>query len=446
MSRRALAIALSCALVASANAAAANPLDTFGFGSRASAMGSAVAADATDFSAVYYNPAALVGAKGLDLSIGYLYASHHLSINGHDSRVDPVRGLVGGFVAPGEVLGLPFAFGIATHVPDDRLSRVRTLRQETPRWELYDNRSQLLYLASDLAIRPVRWLEVGGGITYLAATRGRLDITGTADIARPTDSQLRHEVDADLTPVRYPQAGIRVLPSDDVAFALVYRGQSKLRLALDAYLHGQVKAAGILVPAAYSLETRTIDAFIPQQLVLGSSVKLARRRLHIDFDVTWVNWAAYESATARSTAHFDVQVPAGIPLAIPPDPKPTQILPPEFQNRLVPHVGVEYLVAVGDSVELPVRAGYVYEKSPVPPQTGITNFVDADRHVLSAGTGVRLAHPSAELPGDVRIDLHVQYSLLPERVVLKTNPADFVGDYRASGNLLAGGATLSLGF
>ena len=57
----------------------ANPLDAFGFGSRAAAMGGAVAADVSDFSANYYNPAGLALAHGFELTVGYIRADHSLS-------------------------------------------------------------------------------------------------------------------------------------------------------------------------------------------------------------------------------------------------------------------------------------------------------------------------------------------------------------------------------
>src|SRR5439155_17054347 len=110
-------------------AARANPLDLFGFGSRETAMGNAAAADASVFSASYYNAAGLARARRMELLVGYFYAAHSLSMNGKDNDVDPVRGLVGGLVAPGKIAGVPFAFGIALHLPDDRISRVRALRQ-----------------------------------------------------------------------------------------------------------------------------------------------------------------------------------------------------------------------------------------------------------------------------------------------------------------------------
>src|SRR5687767_10708176 len=77
--------------------------DTYGFGSRATAMGGAVSADATDFSAAYYNPAGLVGATGVSVSVGYLYAANNLRMNGLDNGVASAHGLVGGLVAPGKL-------------------------------------------------------------------------------------------------------------------------------------------------------------------------------------------------------------------------------------------------------------------------------------------------------------------------------------------------------
>ena len=113
--RRALLLVLALATTAKAN-----PADTYGFGSRSTAMGGAVSASARDFSANYYNPSGLALARGTDLSVGYVRVDHHLSMNGVDSRADPVHGIVGGIVAPGSFGTLPFAFGIATLLNENR--------------------------------------------------------------------------------------------------------------------------------------------------------------------------------------------------------------------------------------------------------------------------------------------------------------------------------------
>lgn len=445
MARR---LALGLALLLGGSRAAASPADTFGLGSRSTALGSAVSADVRDFSASYYNPSGLALARGLDLTAGYYYASHSLEMNGHDSRVDPVRGIVGGLVAPGSIGFLPFAFGIATFLPDDRLSRARASRQEDPRWVLYDNRTQLIFISANLAIRPVEWLSIGGGLTYLAATRGAFGISGTAVLPAGNrteyDSQLRHEVDADLTTERYPQFGVTLRPTERLDLALVYRHQAAIELDVDAELSGTVDATLIKVPARYTLDSYTVNAFIPRQIVLGESFRPVDE-LSINLDLKWVEWSAFKSPVSRSRTTLDVNVPPGL-IELPPNPKPTQLEEPGFSNRIVPELGVEYRLEVTRDLVLPLRAGYVYERSPVPDQTGVTNYVDTDRHVLSFGTGVVLREPGALLPGNVRFDTHAQWSILPTRVTLKENPADYVGDYRARGSILNVGATVSLGF
>lgn len=450
-----LPVALAAALAA--GPARAHAPDTYGLGARGAAMGGALVADATDFSASYYNPAGLAGATGLGLSIGYAYASNHLRANGRDSGVRDVHGISGGLVAPGEVLGVPFAFGLATFLPDDGLSRITAIRQETPRWELYDDRLSVLYLAASVAVRPLPFLEIGGGVAFLASTRGRFSVTGRADALSPYDSALRHEVDADLTSIRTPQLGARVRAGDLGFVGVAYRGEAKLPLSIDARLEGVVDFAGIEVPLLYELESRTVDAFLPRQVVVGASFQRIEG-LRVNVDVTWVDWSSYESPVARTRAHLEAAPPPELPLDLPDDPRPTPVVPLRFADRLVPRLGVEYVVPVAGglraagqragrrAVELPLRAGYVYERSPVPPQRGVTNTIDADRHTFSLGAGVVLSRPLEELPGSLRIDAHGQLSVLPEVVVEKDNPADLVGDYRVDGSMVSLGATVTAAF
>jgi len=455
--RTALLLPALAALLVASIAARANEADAYGLGSRAAALGGAVAADATDFSGNYYNPAALVGAPGVSLSIGYIHVENHLRIDDRDNAVAPAHGLVGGLVAPGKLFGVPFAFGIGTYLPDAGLSRIKALRQETPRWALYDERASIVFLAANLAVRPLPWLDLGGGVAFLAATKGRFAISGTADVLHPYDSQLRHEVDADLTSIRYPLIGARIKIGELGYLGLVYRGETKIKLSIDANLLGNVDFAGVQIPLLYNLASRTVDAFLPQQVVLGASFqKIAH--LRVNFDLTFVNWAAYESPTALTNAHLALDLPPGTTLIkLPADPKPTLVLAPRFENRFVPRLGVEYTLPLAGAVrrvheedhrlfEIPLRAGYVFERSPVPPQVGVTNFVDADRHTLSLGTGLVVNAPFAEMPGHIALDVHGQLSVLPERVTHKDNAADFVGDYRASGTMLGLGSTLSAVF
>ncbi len=449
--RRSTRLALVLAALAlPPGSANANPADAFGLGSRGTAMGGAVAADVSDFSANYYNPAGLARATNLELSIGYMRADHFLYTNGTDNMVDPVKGLVGGVVAPGKLFDVPFAFGVGVLLPDDHLSGVLALPQDQPRWALYDN-SQRLYIAANLAVSPFSWLQVGGGVGFMAATEGTLSISGSAAIQEPTSSQLRHEVDADLTAIRYPQLGARVELSDRVALALVYRGQYREGLNLGAVLDGDIKltpTGGSLTTAYYALQTASVDSFLPQQLVLGTSFKVTRD-LHANLDLTYINWSAYPSPAASLDVKLDIPPPAGgwpAGIAPPTTPAPTAILPIDMHDTLVPHLGVEWRAFEKARWEGFVRAGYEFDKSPIPEQTGQTNYIDRDRHAFSFGLGLRFIRLLRELPGDVRIDGHAQLSELFQGVTLKSNPADLVGDYTAGGHIWNLGGTLTVGF
>jgi long-subunit fatty acid transport protein len=446
-----LVLAVTFAVLGPARGARANPVDSFGLGSRSTAMAGAVAADVSDFSANYYNPAGLARATELELSVGYMRADHFLYTNGVNNQVDPVKGLVGGIVAPGNLFHVPFALGVALMLPDDRLSRVVALPQGQPVWELYDNRNQRLYVATNLAISPFPWLQLGGGVAFMAATEGQLSITGQAAVLDPTGSQLRHEVDADLTAIRYPQIGIQVTPSKRVSLALVYRGQFTENLDLSATLKGDIKLSPTGAPlttAFYAIQTDSVDDFQPQQAVLGSSF-LVTDDLRVNFDITYVNWSSYIAPVAALDVTLNIPPPkGGWPAGIvpPTTPVPIAVVPIDMHDTVVPHLGVEWRAFDHAKWQGFVRGGYEYDRTPIPPQTGLTNYIDRDRHAFSLGLGLKFRRLLRELPGDLRLDGHVQLSELFQGTTLKSNPADFVGDYTAGGHIWNLGGTLTMGF
>jgi long-chain fatty acid transport protein len=447
MARRLLSLAGLTAAALITRTASASPPDTFGFGSRETAMGGAAAAETQGFAAGYYNPAALARSRGLEIGIGYFRADHSLAMNGQDNHVDPVKGIIGGFVAPGRPFGLPLAFGLAFHLPDDRLLRARVIPQEQPRWALYDNDDQRLYVASNLAVQPTEWLWLGGGLSFLSSTRAHLDVTGSTNIFRPDESELRHAVDADLVLRPYPQAGARVALGDRVALALVYRGQVKVDLDLSARFASDVSA---LTTALYQVTTSSVNDFLPQQAVVGGSWRVLPR-LTTTFDATWIDWSAYEPPAAHLDASLDLPPPAGgfpANLSAPAAPQPTRVLPLRMHDRVVPRLGVEWQALADGRANAFLRLGYAFSKSPfsADSESGATSYVDRDRHVFSFGLGTELRDLATVLPGALRVDGHVQVSVLPTRTTEKASPADLVGDYTAGGSIVNLGVTAGFAF
>src|SRR5690606_31407342 len=97
------ALALALVIVAAPLGAAAQPIDTYGLGSRSVALAGAVTADVEDFSANYYNPAGIVRDGQLHIGLGWFGAGHDLYLNQLSSAVDPVHGIVLGLNVPGRI-------------------------------------------------------------------------------------------------------------------------------------------------------------------------------------------------------------------------------------------------------------------------------------------------------------------------------------------------------
>lgn len=431
-----------------ASTARANPPDTFGLGARSTALGGAVTADVEDFSAGYYNPAGLARSDRLRLDFGYFRAHPELRLASHDNEVDDVRGIVGGFVLPGKLAGTTFAFGLTLHLPDERISRTRSLPRTQPRWELYDNRPHRVFLGANLAWRPWPWLAIGGGIAFMSTSETKLEVVGELPaLSAAAHSRLHHMLRAELLSVRYPQAGIQIIPSDSLSFGLTYRGEFQLGLKLDAEVMADITLGAEAIPVYFQILTASVNAFLPQQLSLGAAWK-PLRTLSLALEVTWVNWSAYKVPVGSSDVVLDLTVPPAFSMFVT-QPGPisgARPVPAFFSDRFVPRIGIEWLAAQTSYVDLRLRVGYFYEFSPAPMQSGLSNFVDTDRHAFSAGVGVALHDLGAGLPGDLLFDAYFQGSYLVPRMMTKTSLLDPTGSYLAEGAIWAAGGTTGITF
>lgn len=429
--------------------ASAQPMDTYGMGSRSVAMGGAVTADVEDGSANYYNPAGLVRSDEMRIDLGWFGAFHDLQVDDLNSGVDPVHGAVIGLVVPGNLGGIRFAFGLGVHLNDDRVSRTRSLPRSRPRWELFDNRPHRTYLAAHLAIELWDVVRIGGGISFLSYAANRLYVRGSLDIiSAERNSRLEHELRADLTTIRYPQVGIQVQPVPWLSFGAVYRGQ----FALDNLLSAEVEAtlfSGLAdpFPGYFFLETQSVNAFVPQQISLAGSVSPIPE-LTINLEVTWVNWSSYISPVGRADVLLRLDLPPELReiIFVPSSIAGSTPIAANFSDRWVPRLGIEGLALNDPGVEVRVRGGFFYENSPIPDQSMLTNLVDNDRLAFSTGLGLRLDELRPFLPGFLSFDVHFQYSYLPFRTTRKTSLVDPTGDYVSGGHIFAFGMNVAVGF
>ncbi len=425
-------LAVLCALMLPAARSTANPLDTHGFGARSVAMGGAATAVASDYSANYYNPAGLAADEQLRLEFGYLYANPDLRLNGGDLDVDRSYGVQGGIVMPGELGRRTIAFSFGVFLPAERISRVRALPQQQPRFVLFDNRPQRLVITTSAAFEVVpELLFVGAGLTYLSDTRGSLDMSGLVQLQDAEDTALFSGVDVDLASVRYASAGLLLTPGD-LRIGLGFRDQFFLRLDLTVDVRGDVAPAfgateNLVEDGRFVLVTRSTNLFSPRQLSLG--VAWAPEGYTIAADVVWQQWSRFPAPASSIDIELELDP---LEFALPPVDDP---LDPGFHDIFVGRLGGEVLAVQGDHVDLAVRGGYFYEPSPAPDQPALTNYVDTAKHGASLGIGVGLHGVTDVLPGPVWFDVTGLYVGMVERAYRKDDPADAVGDYDADGRL-----------
>ena len=413
--------------------AGANPVDAFGLGSRLGAMGGAGAAAVEGAAANYYNPAALVRGRDLEIDLGYQAAMPRLELGGRDSRVDGTQGLVAAVAVPGPVGPLRLAFGVGIFLPDDRVTRVRALAYSQPRWVAYDNRTQRIFLAAHLAVQIVPGLYLGGGLAFMSRTEGTVGLKGRIAISDPDEqSSLVTSIAVDLVAIRYPQLGLLWEPRPWLRLGLVYRHSFLLQLDQGFTVRGDVGNEGLEpIVRGGTLGARSVssDLFQPWQLALGGVVKPTRRLL-VAYEIAFVRWSEFPTPASTLTVELDIGERLNPLVKIPP---PRVYDQPGFRDLLVPRLGLEWRAVDRPRLGLDLRAGYAYEPSPVPDQTGETNYVDADKHRLSGGAGLEALPFPRVWPRPLGIDLHAAVTVLSSRATRKLDPLDAVGDYVARG-------------
>lgn len=352
--------------------------ELFSLGGRTAAMAGTGAAYATGFDSAYANPAGL-WQSGRQLTVGTVYGGYGLSLRSpQDGSVSPypidaTSGLVigGSFTLPlGGVLENRIGTALALYTPFGLINRASDPFPDVPRVPILDGRSQVVSVLLGAGIRLPGGFSVGGGALALAALVGTITITpdGSGRITSISEQQLT----VDYAPI----LGVRWQGlSDRLALAAVFRGASRssYRLTVSTKLGD---ALPIELPLIYFAGSAQYD---PLQLGMEVAGRL-RPSLLLVAQLTWKHWSAYEYPVLPAT-------------------KSAVALPvPGFHDTLVPRLAVENTWTLGSWGALALRGGYQFEWSPAPdppaappkPESRPSNLHDADRHILSAGLGLRL--------------------------------------------------------
>ncbi len=364
-------------LAAGASQAAGVAVDTQA--SRATGMGSVGVASAKDSSAIFYNPAGILGVNKLDVQLGDTLILVDLDFTGAregsptENQVTPAPPPHGyvvykfhDMVAAG--VGVFVPYGASSEWPEDFSGRFLA----------YKSQLQTIDINPTVAFAPVDWVRIGVGAQL---EYGAFGLTRFVDPLIP-GAQL--ELSATAWGFGY-NAGVQVdVVRNLVTFGAHYRSAVKLDFEGDADFRDVPPPAAALVPPdqEFGLTWR-----MPATLGLGLAVT-PLPRLTLAFDANWFDWAG-------STKELTVELRT--------TPERNQTLHKYWHTRWNFHLGGEY----GLSDALAVRAGVVYDPTPTPEDTLTPDLPDADRMNYAVGAGYKF--------GAFRADLAYQFVSLSEQ-------------------------------
>lgn len=439
----------------------AGHVDTYGIGSKATAMGGAVVAGSDDPFAVYYNPAAMTNIKQKTLSIGSHFVQPALEIKSYDVKLPASVGggelrdsgekdtsdlLIiphFGYVQP---LNDKITLGIAFYVPygldlkwDDNTSNnpeaynsyhswyIRKVLTPSVAYKVNDK----LSFGAGLAIGqseagntrkifiPAAYKSSATWQAYIASHNPSLDSATVTAMANAYAAQYtalsdaKVKVDLDQNTNVSANLGALYHFNDKASFGVTYRSYAHVNMDGKAKVTNDAGTLNESVDAHTSIDT-------PDSLQFGLEYKFTPK-FKVEADMVRTYWSRIKSYTINFDDTFLTM--------------DEEYAPRNWKDTWQYKIGTEY--KLNDTVAL--RAGYYYDPSVVPNNTFDVMWPDSNKHIFSAGAGFDF--------GKISVDTVVQYIKVEElKIALGDSPS--LNDSYTDGSevaAVAGGHIMSAG-
>jgi long-chain fatty acid transport protein len=397
-------------------------------GGAAMGMAEAFIGKADDLSAIYYNPAGLTQLKGTHIYLGLAGISPSATytrtgFDGEDTKDDlipvPLLAISTDFGGRLENIVVAFAvnapFGLRDEYDADGAQRYITTNislqdiyigpyvgwQITPKISIGGG-VQYVYSSAEIGTK----VNYGGAIYQMLASQGsplanpalneNPDYDGVIEVKDAT----AHNIAANL--------GVLFKPRDDLRVGFSWRSGADVNLEGDVTL--TIPTTVTQLTGFQSLET-TAETTISLAQMLGIGIAYQPiEKLTIISDVNWINWGTFED--------YDFDFKDNTPY-LPDSPKPR-----DWDDTFAFRLGAEYWL----TDQYAIRAGYIYDQSPIPDKSLGPELPTGDRNALTVGFGFRR--------NNLSIDLSYNRLFVEDRSVDDSirNPQP-LGDYESSANI-----------
>jgi len=387
----------------------ANGFGLYGAGARGAAMGGALSATADDFTAVYYNLAAMVLQES-NVGIGFVFGFDDVAIRlkqrpaGFDTpnqgpnslrlptdvllrpRSDTtdipttyglIIGALGSFginnLRFGVIASIPLSAGVGsqrTFFPDER----EQFFSNRLNFTLLGERTQTLVTQVGLAYQIADWVAIGAGLSFMPSNQTLAQVY----VDNPTDqSDVDLVLNNDQSGLISPMVGLLLMPLPKWRISAVYRGE----IFFDLSGTNEIQVRGFQEDDDFPTfqNYNTAVNYLPHEFVFGSAY--VSETWVVGVDVQWQLWNQFRDQQANQDTGL--------------------------RSTIGTRIGVEYNIPKG----FRYRTGAGFELTPVPEQTGRTSYVDNDRLFFTVGMG----HPFKAFGNVFEISWYLQYHYLIPR-------------------------------
>jgi long-chain fatty acid transport protein len=405
--RLCVATATLAALLATTGTAHAGGFAISEQGATSGALAGAVTARQDLPEAGFYNPASYIAKDGIKpfSFTGVLGATllrptiQHTSPDGEVTQVGPENTPVprlhlgGGVGMFGGSLSLDVPFGSSIDWGEDWAGR----------YEIKSSSLQVLELGANVAVRPIRFLSLSGGVRLQSSTLGIARDIDVADPERDTSVNITGSA-AGVG----GQASLLLRPIEQFTIGFSYRSR----------VTHNFEGVANFDDVPIELEDRAHDTQMTTRFVMPGRFAFGLAFDHgsgtASADVEYFTW----SSTEQLVIDFE-------------DEQMDDVVQPRgWKNTLALRLGYEHRL-LADLIAL--RAGFAYDAPPVPDQTVGPSSPDGPRITGALGAGVRA-------PFGLLANVSASYTKISEREVV--NEASLPGSYE--GSFLALG--LDIGF
>ena len=377
-------------------------------GSRAMAQGGAFAARASDPSAIYFNPAGLGFQSQAELYLGTTFIMPQVSFYGpvtdaNDPAIKNETKMTSQTFTPLSLygtcpvasnitvgIGVTNPYGLGTEWPSDWVGKYITTKV---------NLASFFYTPT-VAYRVSDRLSIGAGLNI---------VTGTVQLQQEenvinTDTKVA--IDMNAKAAYGFNVGVLYKISPELSAGVSYRSSVKLNAAGNVSFTPQIPVVNVIDDDVTSSLTLPATGFA------GLAYK-ASPNLTVEADYQYVGWSSYKDLT------IDFKN----------DPTKDVSEPKNYSDTYIIRIGGEYTMDA-----LKIRAGYLYDHSPVASAYVDPILPDANRNGVNVGLGYQFTK-------NISADVSYMFLKFDQRQAVNTVD-NFDGTYNALANLIG----VSLGY